>query len=289
MKLLNDKKEKNILSLYASSSGEILSVSDGESDSALKFHDARRITDILTKRSAVALAMSKSEIVNVETKIYGYKNGLVLKSGTGIAAKNELYLFSDKYSVSNIMSGDAKNLCATVIGTKRSKKRVNICDIVYSVIKSVGESFSHINISLRNESENDEADLDAVKLKALLLSLISLALEVNIMGDIKATIRERNGTQEIVFGAICREEKMLNGMVDFCNAYPFSTTSAVFARTVCNEMKAELSIFQELDYLEILVSFDHSKGDIYEVYTGDSEEDNLLYRMCMSLLLKNKD
>ena len=87
MKLSTGKKDKNVLSLYLNSSGDIVPSKENASEPIISFKENAKITDILTTKSAANLSMSKKQLINIETTVPGYKHGFVLQTGTGFSRK----------------------------------------------------------------------------------------------------------------------------------------------------------------------------------------------------------
>ena len=287
MKLSTGKKDKNVLSLYLNSSGDIVPSKENASEPIISFKENAKITDILTTKSAANLSMSKKQLINIETTVPGYKHGFVLQTGTGFSRKRDAYLFSDKYVSEKLYDNDLNAVGSAVVNKSAKSIQIALGELVSSVIKNVNEEYPNLKISLLIEQDDDHISGDLSRLKILVLSLLAMTFEVDILGEIKVTLRKRNGNQEIIFTTVAREPKFLNGVVDFCNAYPFSTTTAVLARALSNEMNITLSIFQEYDYLEMLVSFDKESSSFYGVYVED-DNDNMLYNMCMNVFFKHK-
>jgi len=284
MKLSTDKKDKNVLSLYLNSSGDIISASQKNDPTVISFNGIGKITDILTTKSAVDLSMSKKQLVDIETTVPGYKRGFILQTGIGFSSKKEVYLFPDSYITENFTKYEL-NVVDDVIRSKKSNnERISLTSIIGSVVNSIKEEYPHLKASISMEQDGDVISIDYKRLKILLLSLCSMAFEADIADEIKITVRKRNGKQEVILTSISNESNFLNGIVDFCNAYPFSTTSAMLVRALSNEMNITLSIFQEFDYLEMLISFDEEKGGLYGVYAENEADDDMLYKMCMNML-----
>ncbi len=286
MKLLNDKKDDQILSLYANASGDIISGNENIINKVSYSGSLCNITDILSKNSALELSMSMKEHLMVETNISGYKNGVIMQTGKGFSLRQELFLFSDKYASSHITNKDLDTVLSA-IKEKQMKNKISLRYIVESSIKELKEKFPDISVSLEEEStENTVIKGDYKKLKMLILSIFSVLFEVDIIGDIRVSARDRNRCREIVFTAQATEIKILNGIVDFCNAYPFSSTSSVYTRALCNQMGIELNVFQEYDHVELFVSLGLDEEDIYSVYAEDESKDRELYISCMRVFFK---
>ena len=285
MKLLDDKKDKHILSLYANSSGDIISSGGGAVNRISSFNESYKLNDILTKKSALDVAMSNKELINVETTVEGYRYGLVLQTGAGFSLRRELFLFSDKYTKEHLSNGSIDSLSSAALGG-RGKKKIDLWELISSAVSTVKSEFPLMSVRLYKDGDSFISG-DFKRLKILIISLFSLIFEVDTIGDIVVEARNRNGRQEIVFTTRSREERILNGIVDFCNAYPFSSTSAVFTRALCNEMGIGLSVFQEFEHVELTISLASDSYD-YGVYAEDDLENQELYKLCMRLFFNRK-
>ena len=234
------------------------------------------------------LAMNSKQLVNIETTVPGYKYGMILQTGSGYSSKKEIYLFSDKYISENFIKGDMNKVGSAVFGCKEEKGGVSLENIINSVIIDIENAYPHLKISLSTEQNEDFITADCQRIKILMLAVFYMAFEVDLNDEIRLTLRKRNGKQEIVLSSNASAPKFLNGVVDFCNVYPFATTSALFAMALSNEMEIGLSIFQEYEYFEMLLVLGKDEGDSYGVYVESNSENMLLYEMCKHIFLNNK-
>jgi len=280
--LLGGELNTNVIYLYANTAGDIVYYGGDNIRSDIKRCCEMGADAIIEGDCFSKISMKKCSPRFVNTRIEGYRHGIIASFGNGIAKRYEIVLLADDvfFYVEGIMD-KLQRVNSILADSKDERAEISVLHQTNEALKDLTALYKTKDIRLINNICQDErAVMEPYFSKIIIMSVIYMLLNTNGSGDISVYSSDTEYGKKLDFSVTNHTVRPIRGICDFCNEYPRASAISFFARAICNEKGIELSIDCTRGTVEISLVFPRAEIKEFSVYNRfTAEMSDELYRI----------